>query len=223
MRLNDHPKGYFITGTDTEVGKTYIATLVIHALRTQHKTKPIVGLKPVASGCLMTPEGLRNEDAIKLQSVSSHQLPYHQVNPYAFAPPIAPNIAAEQVGRRLCISDLLAKHRTLEQRYPNTLWVVEGVGGWAVPLNSQETMGDFARALNMSVILVIGIKLGCLNHAYLTYQALRAANVTLVGWIANQPSPIEPMAYNENIATLKQMLNIPLLKVVPYKYKEEST
>jgi len=216
---NLHPnnKGYFITGTDTGVGKTYVALHLMRALKRNDPTQPLIGLKPIASGCDNIPDGLRNDDAMQLQHAATVELPYEAVNPFAFAPPIAPHIAAQQVGVHLSVSQLLAHYHALQHRYPTAKWVIEGAGGWSVPLNQDETLGDFACALNLSVILVVDMKLGCINHACLTQHALDSANVTVAGWVANKTQPTPLLAYEDNIMTLKQRLKAPLLDIITYE------
>ncbi len=202
-------RGYFITGTDTGIGKTRVAVALLHALRRQGR--PALGFKPVASGCEAAADGLRNADALALQAASARVLPYELVNPYAFAPPIAPHLAAARAGvtidvRRIC--DDIASAR------PE--WaVVEGVGGWLVPLNERETVADLAAALALPVVLVVGLRLGCINHALLTAAAVRARGAPLAGWVAN---PIDP-AFTDasgNIEALQARLDAPLLAQLPW-------
>lgn len=205
-------RGLFVTGTDTGVGKTLVAAALVRALsRSGLKT---VGMKPVASGSLLTPEGLRNGDALQLQAAADMARPYEQVNPYAFAPPIAPHIAAREVGVKIELPRILSAFEQLCTGADAV--VVEGVGGWQVPLADDFAQPDLARALNLPVILVVGLRLGCLNHALLSARAIRADGLTLTGWMANGiDANFERRA--ENLATLAQLLNTPLLSVIPWQ------
>lgn len=156
-------RAYFITGTDTDAGKTSIAAgLLCAAKQQQHST---LAMKPVASGCQMSVEGLRNSDALALIEQSTVQLPYSQVNPYAFAPAIAPHIAAQEAGIELSVRDLYRAAQIILQE-PADFTLIEGAGGWRVPISSTEFLSDFAIALQLPVILVVGVKLGCINHLY---------------------------------------------------------
>lgn len=202
--------GYFITGTDTGVGKTAVTLGLMQALQDRGNT--VVGMKPVAAGCEQTPAGLRNDDALRLQQQASIALDYALVNPCAFAPSIAPHIAAEQAGVRLDIDDIYGKYNQLCDVSDYVL--VEGAGGWQVPLNEDETLADLAVRLNLDVIMVVGIRLGCLNHALLTAAAITASGCTLAGWVANQLPPL-PECAQENINYLKSSISVPLLGVLP--------
>jgi dethiobiotin synthetase len=203
---------FFIAGTDTDVGKTLIATGLLLAAKARGLST--LAIKPIAAGCEDTAEGLRNDDALQLQRAMSLQLPYEQVNPVALQPAIAPHIAAEQAGRRLRVSQLEGYCRgALMQRAD--LALIEGAGGWRVPLNRTETLADLAKALNVPVILVVGVTLGCINHALLTAEALAHDGVQLAGWVASQIEPDMP-CYEQNINTLKALIHAPCLGVVPY-------
>lgn len=203
--------GFFITGTDTEVGKTW-CTLGLMA-RLQQEGKTVVAMKPVASGCERTAEGLRNDDALRLQDQASIALPYEIVNPYAFAPAIAPHIAAEQSGQRIDIQNIKQRCDRLAQQADFV--VVEGVGGWRVPLNDRESVADLASALDLPVILVVGLRLGCINHALLTAESIQAAGCKLAGWIANRVSPDMAEA-EQNIQSIAMRIDAPMLGVVPF-------
>lgn len=204
-------KGYFVTGTDTGVGKTLISAALLQRLGQQGVR--CAGYKPVASGADQTAEGLRNEDGLSLQAASSVALPYELINPYVLAPAIAPHIAAEQVGMALSVAGLVHGYQQLAKQVDTV--VVEGAGGWLVPLNAEETLADLALALQLPVILVVGVRLGCINHALLTAQAIRASGLPLAGWVANRVST-DPMG-EENIATIQARLpDVPLLGVVPW-------
>jgi len=199
-------RGVFVTGTDTGVGKTCISVGLMRALQA-HGYK-VTGMKPVASGCSTTVSGLVNDDALSLQACASVHVPYADVNPYAFEPAVAPHLAAESTGVEIQIPPVEAAFRALSGM--SDYVVVEGVGGWLVPVNAQQSMQDVARALGLPVVLVVAIRLGCLNHALLTAQAIHAAGLPLAGWVANRIDP-ECARQDENIATLCQRLPAPLL------------
>ncbi len=205
-------RGYFITGTDTEVGKTWCTVGLMAALQQQGKT--VVAMKPVASGCERTAEGLRNDDALRLQAQASIELPYESANPYAFEPAIAPHLAAAQNGITIRLDAIVDAFQRLQGKADVTL--VEGVGGWQVPLNETENVADLAHALGLPVILVVGLRLGCINHALLTAESIRASGCTLAGWIANGIDPAMAEQQN-NIASIQQRIAAPLLGVVPYQ------
>lgn len=205
-------RGWFITGTDTGVGKTVAAqALLVRLARAGFR---VAGMKPVASGCRQTPQGLRNEDAERLLHASSVPLTYNEVNPYAFAPPVAPHLAARAAGIEIRLENILEHFYRLQARAD---WVVvEGAGGWYVPLGPALTMADLARALGLPVILVVGLRLGCLNHALLTAQAVRASGCALAGWVANRIDPNMELVM-ENIEALRARLDAPLLAEFPYR------
>ncbi len=203
--------GYFITGTDTDVGKTWISLGIIEALKQQGKKVGV--MKPVSAGCQQTADGLRNNDALLLQQHSNVELNYDLINPYAFEPAIAPHIAAANTGIRVDIETLYQSLQTIEQQ--SDCVVVEGAGGWLVPLNDFQTMADLAKRFELPVILVVGMQLGCLNHALLSVQAIRATGLPLVGWVANQISA-EMNCLDENIETLQQMIDAPMLGQIPH-------
>jgi dethiobiotin synthetase len=207
----DRPGGYFVTGTDTGVGKTVITLGLMRRL--QGRGRLVVAMKPVASGCRRTARGLRHDDALRLQRQASARRAYHEVNPYAFEPAIAPHLAAAEAGRRIEIATI----GTAFQRLAGGVdfICVEGIGGWLVPLNESQTVADLAVALGLDVILVVGIRLGCLNHALLTAAAIRAAGAVLTGWVANLPLPGGERPA-ENIAALEIRLDAPLLGTVPF-------
>ncbi|HEX9803386.1 MAG TPA: dethiobiotin synthase [Gammaproteobacteria bacterium] len=203
--------GFFITGTDTEVGKTRCTLGLMAALQQQGKT--VVAMKPVASGCEETPEGLRNDDALLLQAQASLALPYESVNPYAFAPAIAPHLAAAQSGVTIRMETIVDRFMPMQGLAQVVL--VEGVGGWLVPLNEQENVSDLAVVLGLPVILVVGLRLGCINHALLSAESIRAAGLELAGWIANSVTP-GMAAPEQNIQAIDQRLGAPLLGHIPY-------
>ena len=202
--------GYFITGTDTGIGKTVVTLCLMRWL--QGRGLRVAAMKPVASGCERTPEGLRNEDALQLQRQASMPLDYGAVNPYAFEPPIAPHIAAQEAGEEIRIDTILHDMRQLAGEAD--IVCVEGVGGWLVPLNGRETVADLAVSLGLGVVLVVGMRLGCLNHALLSARAIEASGAPLAGWVANCMPPAADYL-DENINTLKSMITAPLLGVVP--------
>ncbi len=205
-------RAWFVAGTDTGVGKTLVACALLHAARRQGLTT--AALKPVAAGCEQTPQGWRNDDALLLQSAASLPLRYEQVNPVALPLAIAPHLAAAAAGRTLTAADLAARCRpVLELGADVTL--IEGAGGWRVPLNDRETLADLAVLFDLPVILVVALRLGCLSHALLTAEAIRRDGLVLAGWIANSPGG-EPMSHRAaNRDALAARLGCPLLGDVP--------
>lgn len=204
-------RGIFVTGTDTGVGKTRVSCMILAALR--ERGERAVGMKPIASGCETTSEGLRNDDALRLQAVSEID-DYGTVNPIAFAPPIAPHIAAERENRAISLDVIERAYARLAARADRV--VVEGAGGWRVPLaTGGPTMAEIPKRLRLGVVLVVGIRLGCLSHALLTAEAVRADGLTLLGWVANCLDP-DVAEKDAQIATLVRSLAAPLLGVVPY-------
>jgi len=192
------------------VGKTAVTLGMMAYLQAQgHR---VAAMKPVASGCEHTAAGLVNADALQLQRQSSVALPYALVNPYAFEPPIAPHIAAARVGQTIAIDTIRSACAEIAGKADRVL--VEGVGGWQVPLNDDETLADLARALELEVILVVGIRLGCLNHALLTAASITASGCVPAGWVANRLPPGADFA-GENINTLKSRLSFPFLGDIP--------
>ena len=202
---------FFVTGTDTEIGKTTIAAGLLHAARLAGLST--AAAKPVASGCERSPDGLRNSDALALLGECSVPLAYEQVNPFAFEPAIAPHLAAREQGVKLTVEALAGPVRSvLELGADFTL--VEGAGGWRVPLAGEENLSDLAIALQLPVILVVGVRLGCINHAVLSAEAIQRDGLVLAGWVANivdaQTSRLE-----ENLATLAERLPAPCVGRVP--------
>jgi len=204
-------KGAFITGTDTDCGKTEIALALMDALRKRGLS--VLGMKPVASGCKHTRKGPRNEDAQRLRAQGSSELSYDLVNPYAFEPPIAPHIAAGQAGLEIELETIRGSAERLARLCD--FLVVEGVGGWRVPLGPSLSVSDLPRALDLPVILVSGIRLGCINHSLLTAESIRASGARLAGWVANQIDP-DMLVHDENLATLAALIDAPCLGVVPW-------
>ncbi|GJM04720.1 MAG: ATP-dependent dethiobiotin synthetase BioD [marine bacterium B5-7] len=175
-------KGVFITGTDTGVGKTWFTLALMEALKKQgYKTN---GMKPVASGGNYINDKLGNEDARLILQHCSEPISYEHINPFVFEPPIAPNFAAKQAGKVVELDRIVASYNQLASVCDNI--VVEGIGGWRVPLSDKITTVDLVRELELPVILVVGLRLGCLNHAILTAEAIRADGVNLRGWVSNQ-------------------------------------
>lgn len=204
-------QGYFVTGTDTEVGKTYSTVKLIR--HWQAEGKRVAAMKPVASGCEVAPDGRWvNEDVVRLTAATG-QTDIDLMNPYRFLPPIAPHIAARQAGVEIDLARIARQYRQLAESHD--LVVVEGAGGWLAPLSDTLFMADLAQALDVPVILVVGMKLGGINHALLTAQAIRARGLELAGWVANRVVP-EMSAYAENLATLQRHLPAPMLLELPY-------
>jgi dethiobiotin synthetase len=204
-------RGYFITGTDTGVGKTLIACALLHAFA--RAGRRVIGMKPVAAGATRSAKGLVNDDVIQLLAASNVGCELERMNPYCFEPAIAPHVAADQAGVHINISHIVNAYTYLTAQADNV--VVEGAGGFCVPLNRNEDSADLAQGLGLPVILVVGMRLGCLNHAVLTAQAIRARGLKLAGWIANRIDPAMP-AVDENIAALVERLAAPFLGAVEF-------
>lgn len=202
---------YFITGTDTEIGKTTIAAGLLHAARKAGLST--AAAKPVASGCEATVEGLRNSDALALLGECSLPLTYAEVNPLAFAPAIAPHLAAVEAGVVLDVEALAGPVRQVLAKGAD-FSLVEGAGGWRVPLAGSANLSDLPIALGLPVILVVGVRLGCINHAVLTAEAIQRDGLTLAGWVANVVDP-QTSRLEENLATLAERLSVPCLGRVP--------
>jgi dethiobiotin synthetase len=202
---------FFIAGTDTEIGKTTVAAGLLHAARLRGLST--AAAKPVASDCAMTEQGLRNGDALALLGECSLALDYAEVNPFAFAPAIAPHLAAREVGVELNVAALLPHVQKVLAREAD-LTLVEGAGGWRVPLTGGESLSDLAVALQLPVILVVGVRLGCINHAVLTAEAIARDGLTLAGWVANVVDPATSRL-DDNLATLAERLAAPCLGRVP--------
>jgi dethiobiotin synthetase len=202
-------KGYFITGTDTNAGKTWATIALMHYFKSQGKT--VAGIKPVASGCLVQDGRLKNEDALLIQENASLPIDYDLVNPYAYELPVSPHIAG--VDNPVKLDLLVGKFELLKTMAD--IVVVEGAGGWYSPLSECEDNSDLAKALALPVIMVVAIRLGCINHARLTYQAIMQSGVPFAGWIAVCTDP-ELLNREDNILTLKNALGGPLLGVLPY-------
>ncbi len=197
---------WFITGTDTEIGKTWCTLAVIQYLKNQGLQ--VAGMKPIASGCV----NFKNSDAEYILAESSLQVPYEWVNPYAFTPPIAPHVAAAQVGQMIDLEVIIKNYQHLAE-HADTV-VIEGVGGWRVPLNTSQSLKDIVLALNAQVILVVGLRLGCINHALLSAETIIRDGCSLVGWIANAIDP--EFEASSSIDTINARLDVPLLATMPY-------
>lgn len=202
----------FVTGTDTGVGKTLASAGLLHALARHHEH--VVGMKPVAAGTVQVDGEEINEDVIALRAASTCRVPPELDNPILLPDPVSPHIAAARAGARIDIAHLVACQRRLEQLADAV--VVEGAGGFLVPLSDSETGADLAQSLGLPVVLVVGLRLGCLNHALLSAEAIRARGLTLAGWIANHIDAAM-LAQADNIAFLRQKLQAPLLATIPHQ------
>lgn len=201
---------WFITGTDTGVGKTRVMLALIQYF--QQQGWKVAGMKPIATGCELTPDGLRNADAQQLLQFSNLPISYSQVNPYAFLPPIAPHLAAAQSGQLIELDKIARAYYQLSRLADIVL--VEGVGGWRVPLDAHHTLKDLVLLLDLPVILVVGLRLGCINHALLTAEAIVHDGCQLRGWIANHLTIEEN--WQEVIESLQARLSAPLLGIIPF-------
>ncbi|MDD2686390.1 MAG: dethiobiotin synthase [Gallionella sp.] len=199
---------YFITGTDTGVGKTLVSCALLHAFAARGKC--VAGFKPVAAGC---GEDEHNDDAVALRAASGVPITYGQVNPYCFRHAIAPHLAARHSGVRIELARILISYRELSAQTDEV--IVEGVGGFLVPLNDKQNTADLARELDLPVILVVGMRLGCINHALLTLKAIADNQLECVGWVANVLDEQMP-ALQENIESLCEFIPAPLLGIVPH-------
>lgn len=202
----------FVTGTDTDAGKTLVASTLLHLARQQGFQT--LGLKPIAAGCDWQGGELVNADALSLKAQTSLDVSYFQVNPVTLEPPIAPHIAASEAGVSLNTQALL-QHCQAQLSLPHDFGLVEGAGGWLVPLNEKETLADFAVQLKLPVVLVVGMKLGCISHALLTVQCIQQMGCQLIGWVANQVDPAMARL-EENLNTLKDRIDADFLGLVPY-------
>ncbi|MBK8816288.1 MAG: dethiobiotin synthase [Methylococcaceae bacterium] len=202
-------QGYFITGTDTNVGKTWASVALMRYFQAQGKS--VIGLKPVASGCYAKDSKLFNDDALLLQANASIKLDYDLVNPYAFEPPVSPHIA----GKELPVDLMVIKSIFEQVKEQAQVVIVEGAGGWYSPLNDVQDNSDLAKELNLPVIMVVAIKLGCINHAKLTYDAIQKCGLSCAGWIGVyiDNSQLSPEMMVESI---KKRLDTPLLGELPY-------
>lgn len=211
MTVPSPPRGFYVTGTDTGVGKTVASVAMIHCLRGAGLRA--VGMKPVASGCEHTPGGWRNDDALRLQAASVPRPAYDDVNPYALELATAPQLAARAMGMRVELAQLNDAYARLAAQADAI--VVEGVGGWAAPLDEGLEQSDLARNLDLSVVLVVGLRLGCLSHARLTARAIEHDGLSLAGWIGNSVDP----AFAERdqyVDLLREALPSPCLGLLPH-------
>lgn len=206
-------KTYFITGTDTGVGKTLVSAAILEAARIAGKRT--LAMKPIASGCEVTPQGLRNDDALILQAATTESLSYDAINPVALEPAIAPHVAAARAGRSLSAQRLTGFCRGMQTR-PGDLMLIEGAGGWRVPLNDRETYAAVPGALGVPVIVVVSLKLGCINHALLTAEAIRNDGLTVAGWVANRPEPETMSCEQDTLEYLLGHMDAPCLGVLPW-------
>jgi dethiobiotin synthetase len=211
MRPAKSPRGFFVTGTDTGVGKTVAAAALTRALVARDLRVAV--MKPVASGSDSTPRGPRNSDALALMAAANVAAPYEVVNPYCFLPPVSPHIAAREAGVVIDLGLLRSRFDSLAA--VSDCVIVEGAGGWLAPLGDSSAMADLAAALALPVIVVVGLRLGCLNHALLTRESLGARGAAFAGWIANAVDPGFERAA-ENLATLTARLGQPPLARIPF-------
>ncbi|MFT7372389.1 MAG: dethiobiotin synthetase [Oleiphilaceae bacterium] len=215
-------KAFFITGTDTGVGKTFVSCALLEAAASQSLST--MGLKPMAAGCEQVDIGegqlqWQNEDAQRLMQHSNVSLPYIQVNPVALKAAASPHIAASLENKTITATRMEGICRGALIKHPDFA-IVEGAGGWRVPINPRETMADLAKQLALEVILVVDLRLGCLNHAMLTAEAIRRDGLTLAAWVGNRSSDTVMAYEQENIETLASALNAPLLGCLPYKVNQ---
>lgn len=211
--------GLFVTGTDTEVGKTYVCTYLVEILIAEGLNVAV--MKPVASGAENNHGRLENADALSLMNASNVSAEYSLVNPFVFEPAIAPHLAAASAGEKIELQKIKESYSKLADL--SDVVVVEGAGGWFAPLSMETTMATMAEELDLPVVIVVGIRLGCLNHALLTVQAVQRSGLRIAGWIANHVEKELPFA-DENVATLKYFLiDIPYIGSVPYLAEDELT
>lgn len=202
---------FYVTGTDTGIGKSVASAALLHAFRAAGWRA--VGMKPVASGCEATDDGWRNEDALALQEASNPRPPYADVNPYALPNPLAPELAAADAGVAIETGPI---ERAFERlRTSADVVVVEGVGGWAAPITATLDQADLVRAMELKVVMVVGLRLGCINHARLTARAIAADGLHMVGWIANAIDPDMARA-DDNLRILQRVLDAPFLGRLPH-------
>ena len=202
---------WFVTGTDTGVGKTLVSAALLRGLARRHAR--VVGMKPVAAGLVERDGGWVSEDVLALRAASTLRVPPGLDNPVALREPLSPHLAARRAGRTITLAQLLEPAHKLAAQADAL--VVEGAGGWRAPLSDTHTLADFARVLGAPVVLVVGLRLGCLNHAQLSAEAIRADGLTLAGWVANRIDP-QMDAVAENIAWLRAHFGAPLLGELPW-------
>ena len=202
---------FFITGTDTEVGKTMVSVLLMQALQRQGLS--VLGMKPVASGCIPGDVGMISEDAEALLTAASFPVDRSLMNPYTFEPPISPHLAARDAKTEIDLWHVAANLNQMRQQADMVL--VEGAGGWFAPISDSRDMADLARSLQLPVVLVVGMRLGCINHALLSVKAIEDSGCRLLGWVANRVEPRQ-LRFEDNLATLQARIAAPCLGVVPY-------
>lgn len=207
--------GLFVTGTDTGVGKTHVSVGILKACRNLGISTSV--MKPIASGAVMTEEGLRNDDAMQLIAAASKSQDYADVNPYVFAPAIAPHLAARESGQTIQLDVLQQAYQRIQENVDFSL--VEGAGGWCVPLSDELMLADLVKALNLPVVLVVGIRLGCINHALLSASRILSDGLRIVGWVGNHVDPRMSHA-RENIETLQRVMPAPMLAELVYDESE---
>ncbi|MFK5914429.1 MAG: dethiobiotin synthase [Woeseiaceae bacterium] len=208
---------FFITGTDTEIGKTFVSSALITLLVGEGLNVSV--MKPIASGAKLIDSELKNDDALALMQASNMDLNYNEVNPYVFDAATSPHLAAKDAGIEISLEKIKNNFIALEKK--SDVVIVEGVGGWYAPLNDTETVADLVKTLNQPIIIVVGLRLGCLNHALLTAEAIQQSGLPIVGWIANHVEAGFSAAEN-NIETLKLRLNnIPYLGFIPHVSQTE--
>jgi dethiobiotin synthetase len=204
-------RGLFITATDTGVGKTWATIALMEAL--QRRGLKVAGMKPVASGCTETDSGLRNEDAVLIQAHATRQHDYNLINPIAFKLPVSPNIAADRAGEIIDLSRIAGAYRKIATAADCVL--VEGIGGWRVPLGQGRTLVDLVRLIELPVVLVVGLRLGCINHTFLTIECMRSDQINLCGWIANHLEP-DYLEHEKTLEFLESQIPAPCLGVLPH-------
>lgn len=209
---------FFVTGTDTDVGKTVCCDALLQAANESGITT--LAYKPIAAGCAVTTDGLRNEDALILQKSCNFDVEYNLINPIAFEEPIAPHIAAEIIQQPIDVNKVTTGLKLLQQKQPELL-IVEGAGGWFLPLNDDMLLSEWVVEQQLPVILVVGMKLGCLNHALLTYEAIKRSGLKVAGWIANQVQAKMPF-YDQNLTLLKNKIDAPLIAEIPHFHNKST-
>lgn len=204
---------YFVTGTDTDVGKTFVSAALLS--RARRKGYSTAAYKPVAAGAEISQQGLRNDDALALMQAANSELNYHDTNPICFESAIAPHIAALDEKVELTVDAIIKQSGPFFAANADFA-LIEGAGGWRVPLNNHQTLADFARFLDYPVIVVVAMRLGCLSHALLTIEAIVRDGLRVAGWVANTPIDDAMPRYDENVATLESWIDAPLLGRVSF-------
>lgn len=201
---------WFITGTDTEVGKTWCSAALV--VKLQQLGYKVAVMKPIASGCEFINGKLYSNDALILQANCNLKLDYDWLNPYAFAPPIAPHLAAAQINSEIELDKIIATHNLLQKQAD--IIIVEGVGGWRVPINAKQSLVDLVKALQAQVILVVGLRLGCINHALLSCEIIQHDGCKLLAWIANSIDPDYDVS--STVISLRNRIDAPLFGIMPF-------